>query len=141
MAKPTKNLGRPVSVHGVSPAYMQRAAIIAVLSFIFFLVMLVIFSFRRQMGYFILASAFLAVEIFTLLGLYSSRKNVLKTFERGFQYKKEQVLWNEIESVNDGPDGAGLEVIRKDADKIVLPGALYDLEIARTIITRGIAAH
>ena len=139
MAKSSKNLGKPVSIHGVSPAHLQRAAIIAILSFVFFLAMVAIFSFRRQIGYFILASAFLVVEIFTLVGFFASRRTVLEIFDNGLRYKKKQYLWDEVKSVTPYTNGSGIEVIPKSADKLLLPASLHDLEVARRLISRGLA--
>ena len=57
MSENTTALGGLRAVYGTSPALLQRAAIIAVVSFIFFLAMLVVFSLRQNIGYFILATA------------------------------------------------------------------------------------
>jgi hypothetical protein len=48
----TQELGKLKSVYGISPAYLQRAAIVAIVSFVFFLLMLVAFSLRQNIGYF-----------------------------------------------------------------------------------------
>jgi hypothetical protein len=128
-----KDLGKLLSVHGASPVYMQRAVIVAVLSFIFFLAMLVVFSFRRQMGYFILAAAFLVVELFTLLGLFNQKRNILEIRERGIKYKKKSINWDEIDSLTAGNDG-GLEITLKDRSKVLVPPSLFDLENARRFI-------
>jgi hypothetical protein len=138
LAKSSKNLGKPVSIHGVSPAHLQRAAIIAVLSFVFFLAMVAIFSFRRQIGYFILASAFLVVEIFTLVGFFTSRRTVLEIFDNGLRYKKKQYLWDEVESVTPYTDGSGIEVFLKSADKITLPATLHELKPAQGVISSAL---
>jgi hypothetical protein len=134
---PKKDLGKLLSIHGASPVYMQRAAIVAVLSFIFFLAMLAVFSFRRQIGYFILSTAFLVVEVFTLLGLFSHRRNILEIRENGLKYKKRFVSWDEIDSVTSSKD-SGVEVILKDTGKILIPPSLHDLENARRMITANL---
>lgn len=130
MPKPSEasgNLGKLISLHTVAPIHVQRAAIVAVLSFIFFLAMLVMFSYRQQFGYFILATAFMAVEIFTLLGLFSQRRNVLKIFEKGLCYKKQCLSWNEIAEIS---KNKGFQIIRADGEKIVLSETLYELDSA-----------
>lgn len=126
MAVTSKNLGKMVSIHGVQPALVQRAAIIAVLAFVFFFAMLVAFSYRQNLGYFVLASAFLVVEIFTLMGLFAQRRNVLKIFEKGFSYKKKAAFWDEIDKI--GKD-RGYEIVRLDGEKIALPGTIQDIDM------------
>lgn len=140
MPKPdetSRNLGKIQSLHAVAPIHVQRAAIVAVLSFIFFLAMLVMFSYRRQVGYFILATAFMAVEIFTLLGLFSQRRNVLKIFEKGLCYKKQCVAWDEIGSVDATPK-SGISLLLKSGSKLVLPSTLYQLDQAHQRISRAL---
>lgn len=140
MPKPdetSRNLGKVQSLHAVAPIHVQRAAIVAVLSFIFFLAMLVMFSYRRQVGYFILATAFMAVEIFTLLGLFNQRRNVLKIFEKGLCYKKQCLAWDEIESLEATPK-SGISVIKKDGARLVLPATLYELDHAHQKISRAL---
>jgi hypothetical protein len=130
MPKPSessRNLGKLVSLHAVAPIHVQRAAIVAVLSFIFFLAMLVMLSYRQHFGYFLLASAFMAVEIFTLLGLFSQRRNVLKIFEKGFSYKKKAAFWEEIEKID---KNKGYEIVRTDGEKIMLPTTIYEIDAA-----------
>lgn len=53
---------------------MQRAVFIAVLSFLFFLAMMIAFYIRQSMLYFLLASAFLIVYIFTMIAFLRLRK-------------------------------------------------------------------
>lgn len=142
MPKPSETsgtLGKLVSLHTVAPIHVQRAAIVAVLSFIFFLAMLVMFSYRRQFGYFILATAFMAVEIFTLLGLFSQRRNVLKIFEKGLCYKKQCLSWGEIQALEQNPK-SGLSIIKKDSGKLVLPATLYELDQAHRKISLALAS-
>lgn len=128
MAESSKNLGKIVSIHGVQPALVQRAAIVAVLAFVFFLAMLVAFSYRQNLGYFILASAFLVVEIFTLMGLFAQRRNVLRIFEKGFCYKKQCRGWSEVGSLT--PDKAGLKLALKEGGEIIVPNTLQEFDRA-----------
>ena len=125
MAESSKNLGKIVSIHGVQPALVQRAAIVAVLAFVFFLAMLVAFSYRQNLGYFVLASAFLVVEIFTLMGLFAQRRNVLQIFEKGMCYKKQCAAWDDIDKIN---KDKGYELVRADGEKIALPGTIHDID-------------
>jgi hypothetical protein len=123
-----------VSIHGVQPALVQRAAIVAVLAFVFFLAMLAVFSYRQSIGYFVLASAFLVVEIFTLTGLFAQRRNVLQIFEKGLCYKKQCRGWSEIGSLT--PDKTGLKLGLKDGTEITLPNTLQEFARAAKQIGR-----
>ena len=125
-----------MSIHGVQPALVQRAAIVAVLAFVFFLAMLVAFSYRQNLGYFVLASAFLVVEIFTLMGLFAQRRNVLQIFEKGLCYKKQCRGWSEIGSLT--PDKAGLKLVLKEGGEIIIPNTLHEFDLATQLIGRMI---
>ncbi len=70
MASSQKDPGKAV----MSPAHLQRAAFMAVLSFLFFLAMMIAFYVRQSMLYFLLASAFLIIYIFTMVSLIRMRK-------------------------------------------------------------------
>lgn len=132
MAETSKTLGKLVSIHGVQPALVQRAAIVAVLSFVFFLAMLVVFSIRQNIGYFVLAGAFLVVEIFTLSGLFSHRRNVLQIFENGLCYKKDCRGWSELSGLT--TDKAGVKLLLKAGGEMLLPGTLRELDKAARLI-------
>lgn len=123
-----------VSIHGVQPALVQRAAIVAVLAFVFFLAMLVAFSYRQNLGYFVLASAFLVVEIFTLMGLFAQRRNVLQIFEKGLCYKKQCRGWGEIDSLM--PDKPGLKLMLKEGGEIMVPNTLHEFNRAAQLIEK-----
>jgi hypothetical protein len=102
---------------------LQRAVFLTALSFFFFLGMMYVFYVRQGFVYFILASAFLVLYINSLVSFFSQRKNILKVYERGISFKKESVVWNEIQSVTD----AG--VILLDGDKTIpLPSSLQHLD-------------
>ena len=99
MTQQNKQLGRLESVHGISPVYLQRALIVIILSFIFFLIMLIAFSIRQQIGYFVLATAFLVVKLFTLFGWMQQRKKTVLLYEdqMPFYYP---VAWLENDKVS-----------------------------------------
>ena len=107
MKEPSKNLGRLVSVHGTAPVYLQRAAIVAVLSFIFFLAMIVLFYIRQNIGYFILSTAFLVVYVLMMISWVLQKRSVVSIFENGLRYKKFSASWDEIQAalVGKGRDG------------------------------------
>jgi hypothetical protein len=131
----TKKLGNFERVYGTSPVYLQRAAIIAVVSFVFFLSMMIAFSIRQNIGYFLLASAFLIIQLFTLFGWITQRKNELKFYENGFVYRKNTCFWHEIKSVNSKTESGmmsgkkiNFEIIKTNGEKIVLTEAIYRVE-------------
>ena len=127
---PETNLGKLESVHGIAPAYLQRAVIVAVLSFVFFMAMLVAFSLRQNIGYFILSTAFLIVYLFTMFGWLMLRKNVLKIYENGLSYKKFTARWNEIEAVEAEKNSAKIncEIRKTNGEKIVLNDSIQGIE-------------
>ena len=127
MLETTKALGKLQSVHNTSPLYLQRAAIIAVVSFMFFLAMLFAFSIRQNLGYFLLATAFLIVQLFTLFGWITQRKNELRLYENGFTYRKNACLWDEIANINlkmerrlISIEKINCEILKTNGEKIVL---------------------
>lgn len=61
--------------HPDSPAQLQRAAFVAVLSFLFFLAMMLLFYIRQSFLYFLLATAFLIVYIVMMISLVRLRRN------------------------------------------------------------------
>jgi hypothetical protein len=136
LADPAKNLGKIVSIHGVQPALVQRAAIVAVLAFVFFLAMMAVFSYRQNLGYFILASAFLVVEIFTLMGLFAQRRNVLQIFEKGLCYKKQCRGWGEIASMT--LEKAGIKITCTDGTETVIPNTLQHFDHAVNVISGSV---
>jgi type IV secretory pathway VirB6-like protein len=56
------------------PAQLQRAVFIAVLSFFFFMAMMLAFYIRQSILYFLLASAFLIVYIITMISFVRMRR-------------------------------------------------------------------
>jgi len=131
MLETTKSLGKLQAVYRTSPLYLQRAAIVAVVSFIFFLAMLVAFSIRQNLGYFLLATAFLFVQLFTLFGWITQRKNELKIYENGFTFRKNTCLWDEIKTMNIKMESRAIsvskincEIIKTNGGKIVLTEAI-----------------
>jgi hypothetical protein len=128
-------LGKLESVHGISPVFMQRAAFVAVLSFVFFIAMLVAFSMRQNIGYFLLATAFLLVQLLTLFGWLMQRRTEFKIYENGFGYKKQICLWDEIDSMAVKTEsrlvgGAKIncEIRKTDGAQIVLSEAIHGVD-------------
>lgn len=99
----------------------------ALVSFAFFLVMLLVFYVRQQIGYFILATAFLVVNIFTMIGWLMQRRNVVQVFENGISYRKDKFRWEEITGIALS-DKSGLEVSGPNGIKMKIPNSIDALE-------------
>jgi len=132
--EPPPDLGRLETVYGISPAFMQRAALVAILSFVFFIAMMVAFYIRQNIGYFLLSTAFLLVQLLTLFGWLMQRRTEFKIYENGFSYKKQFCRWDEIDSMATGaksrPVGGGgekvnCEIRKTNGEKIVLNEAIH----------------
>jgi len=120
-----EDLGKMVAAYPTAPSFVQRAAIIAILSFLFFLAMLVAFLARQQIGYLVLAAAFLILNIFTLTGFIMQRRNVVRVFEDGLGYGKSSVKWRSIASVD--TDNEGLKIVSTSGGAIRIPKTIDDL--------------
>jgi ABC-type bacteriocin/lantibiotic exporter with double-glycine peptidase domain len=126
------NLGKLEETYVIAPAYVQRAVIVAVLSFVFFMVMLIVFSIRQNILYFFLSTGFLIVYLLTMFGWLMMRKNILKIYENGLTYRKFTAHWNEIEAVepNKNGDRINCEIRKKKGEKITLTESIYQVEQA-----------
>ncbi len=129
MPPPANDLGKLVSVHVISPAYMQRAVFLVVLSFLFFLGTMFVYYLRQNILYFLLASAFLLVYLFTLFSLVMQRRNQAQIFESGLRYKMQSARWEEVDEV--GSDGT---ISLSTGKKVTLPRSLHDIEKVLEII-------
>ena len=123
MPEPEKQLGKLVAAHVLAPEHVQRAVFIAVLSFVFFLAMMVMFYLRENLLYFLLASAFLVVYVITLLSWIVQRRSGVNVFQNGISFKKQAALWDEISGVDDNGT-----VTLQSQNKILLPRSLNDLD-------------
>ena len=130
------DLGRLISVHGTSPAALQRAAIVTILSFFFFLGMLLVFYARQQIVYFVLSSSFLVVYIFTMIGLILQKRNVVSIHENGISYRKFSALWDEIKTVRSDAK-TGITLSKLTGESATISKSISDFEaIASTIRKR-----
>ena len=144
MSETIQSLGKLQAVYGTSPAYLQRAAVTAVISFVFFLAMLFVFSIRQNIGYFLLATAFLIVQIFTLVGWVTQSRSRLEIFENGFAYRKKICRWDEIAAINvktDKKQQMSCEITKKNGEKIQLSAVIHQLEQAVARFEKEIAAR
>jgi hypothetical protein len=101
VAETNKNLGKLLSVYAMAPAHLQRAVFIVILSFVFFLIMMIAYYVRQSMLYFLLSSAFLVIYVITLISWAMHRRNVVAVHENGLSYRGRSVEWSEIKSVDD----------------------------------------
>lgn len=132
----TRNLGKTVSVHGVAPATLQRVAVVAMLSFVFFLAMLVAFYIRQHLGYFLLSTGFLVVYILTMIGWIAMRRHELRIHENGIACRKFEASWSEIGEARLVP-GKGLLVVRADGASTTVAESVDGFgKIAGTVSTR-----
>lgn len=136
MATTEKDLGKLISSHSTSAAALQRAAIVAVVSFLFFLAMLIVFYLRQHIGYFALSTAFLVVYIFTLVGWVLQKRNTVRLYANGLRYKKFAAAWNEIVSVK--ADASGLELTKNRREKVLIPASIQDFGSILAAVKRGV---
>ncbi|MBL8123733.1 MAG: hypothetical protein KIT61_11275 [Pyrinomonadaceae bacterium] len=129
-----KNLGKLVAIHGTSPVFLQRAAIVAAVSFLFFFAMLIAFYLRQHFGYFLLSTAFLIVFVFTLIGWWLQKRNAVEIFANGLRYNKRELRWQEIKAI-ESPDRE-LVLIQPDGEKLAISGTIYALDEIEHYIRR-----
>ena len=127
MSRPTKKaLGPLVSSHGISPVFLQRAAIIAIVSFLFFLATLAYFYIQQQLIYFVLSSAFLVVYIFTMVSWVFQKRNIVSIYENGIARRKFITTWDEIKSVTAEAD-SGITIVKSDGESLTIPKTTADI--------------
>ena len=127
------SLGKLIAVHGVSPAFQQRAAAVAGLSLLFFLAMMVALYARGHFGYFLLATAFLVVFLFTMAGWWMQRRSVVKLFERGVAFRKFLAQWEDIATVEHEPGGP-LRLTTTDHRSASIPRTVQGLGVLEIYI-------
>ncbi|MEP6849725.1 MAG: hypothetical protein ABI999_12785 [Acidobacteriota bacterium] len=133
MPDSTKDLGKLIGSHGIAPVFIQRAVVISIISFLFFLAMMLGFYLRQNLGYFLLATAFLLVYLITMFSWMMQRKTELRIFENGLSFKKKSIRWTEIKQVGD--DGV---LDANDGTKMTFPRSLRDFDaVINTIRARA----
>src|SRR4030095_6463909 len=123
---PSHDLGRLVGLHATSPPALQRAAIVAIVSFFFFMATLVVFYVQQSIAYFILSTAFLIVYIFTLIGWVMQKRNAVSIFENGISYRKFSASWNEIKSVKADPQ-TGITLVKDNGETLTIGNTTADI--------------
>jgi hypothetical protein len=136
MVETVNGLGRLVSVHSTAPVFLQRAAIVAMVSFTFFLAMLLGFYVRHHFGYFLLATAFL------VLGWWMQKRNILKIYENGISYKKFTIRWDEVAGFHEeAGEKSSVSMTLTDQNKrsVTIPSTIDRVEQASALIRSRIA--
>lgn len=137
---PEPKLGKLIAVHSTSPAFLQRAAIVAALSFLFFLVTLIFYLVWQNFLYFVLASGFLIVQLFTIVGWWMQKRNAVSIYSTGLIYRKRQIAWNEIKGVSRPADG-GLVLDPANSDVLTIPASIQGLDRIETFIRERSEFH
>jgi magnesium-transporting ATPase (P-type) len=121
-----KKLGSLISSHGISPVFLQRAVIIAILSFLFFLITLIFFYLQQGFMYFILSTAFLIIYVFTMIGWVMQKRNVVSIHENGIARRNFITTWDEIKSVTAEAD-SGITIVKSDGESLTIPKTTADI--------------
>jgi len=130
------DLGPIVTEHRIAADQVQKVAIVAPLSFIFFLAMLVAFYLRNSLGYFILSSGFLVVYLFTMFGFFSMKKKVFRFHHHGISFKKIRLPFELISKVH-LDSRVGL-VIDSSEGRLIVPQSISGLAQIATELDRRI---
>ena len=105
---------------------MQRAVIIAILSFFFFLGTLIFFYLQQGFMYFILSTAFLVIYIFTMIGMGLQKRNLVSVYEHGIVRRNFTATWDDIKSVK-AETGTGITIVKSDGEQLVIPESTADI--------------
>ena len=130
-----------MNTHPASAGFLQRGAIVAFLSFVFFLITLAAFYLLGSFVYFLLSTAFLIVYLFTLISWILQKRNAVSVFENGMAYKGTRLLWSDIGSVR--ADAGSLTITRDDPagqkrDEIVIPSGVAAFPELVAAVRRGV---
>ncbi len=88
---------------------------------------MVIFYLQQGFVYFLLSTAFLVIYLVTMTSWVLQRRNVVKIYENGIEYRNYSCLWDEIESISAG-EGNTVEVRTKGGGKFTLPNTISGLD-------------
>jgi len=124
-----KQLGRLIAVHPISPAHLQRAVLLAILSFIFFMSMMFAFYLLKNLVFFLLATAFLMIYLATMYSFITGRKKTVEVFENGLRIGKTSAIWSDVESVD---DTAGIQLT--NGKKLEIPRSICEREVLMTLV-------
>lgn len=130
MTPPNIELGRLVSAHRLAPEQMQRAVFVAVLSFLFFLATMFGFYIRQNFIYFLLSTSFLLVYLVTMFSFVMQRRNVVKLYENGIEFRKFACTWQDLSSAERtaGRTSTTLTIKTKEGGQVVIPSTIQGFE-------------
>ena len=117
----------------MAPAALQRAVFIAVLAFLFFLGMMVLYYVREWLGYFLLSTAFLLVYIVMMISFVLQRRRVIELYEGGLKIKDRPIYWDDIRSLS--PEGT---LKLKRGRSVAIASALNDRDRLIDAIRRNV---
>ena len=132
------DLGKLIAVHSTSPVFLQRAAIVAALSFLFFLVALIFYLVWQSFLYFMLATGFLIVQLFTMIGWWMQKRNAVSIYSNGIFYQKRSIFWNEVRRV-EIKDDLSLSIELSFGDSISLPSSIQGIDRVQSFIQERMA--
>jgi hypothetical protein len=127
------NLGKLISVHGVSAALLQRSVIVIIISLFFALAMFVGFLITQKFVLLLLAAAFFAINILTLFSLLAQRKKVLSLYEQGFIYNKLPCRFDEIASLQ-VKTKTSCQILTTSGEKFLLNESISEIESLISVI-------
>ena len=112
---------------------MQRAVLLGVLSFVFFMSTMFAYYLLQKPLYFLLATAFLAIYLFTMYSFITGRKKTVEVFENGIRMGKTSALWTEVRRVTE----KGVIEIEGQKD-LEIPQSIYERESLIAKIRSGL---
>jgi ABC-type bacteriocin/lantibiotic exporter with double-glycine peptidase domain len=127
------DLGPHISSHGTSPVFLQRAVIVAILSFVFFIITLLFFYIQQELMFFVMSTAFLVIYILTMISWVMQKRNTVSIYANGIAYRKFSSTWDEIKSVA-ADTRSGITIVKLDGERAVIGRSISGVnEIASTI--------
>ncbi|MDI1241624.1 MAG: hypothetical protein PSX80_06850, partial [bacterium] len=87
--------------------------------------------------YFVLATGFLIVQIFTMTGWWMQKRNAVTIYANGLQYRKRTLRWSEIERV-ERRDDLSLAIISYVGEGIVIPSSFQGTDRIESFIRERI---
>ena len=129
---PEPKLGKIIAVHSTSPAFLQRAAIVAALSFLFFLIALIFYLVWQSFLYFMLATGFLIVQLFTMIGWWMQKRNAVSIYANGILFRRRTIPWSEITGAE--MKDSSLMIALSSDESVDLPGSIQGLDRVQAFI-------
>lgn len=124
---PEPNLGKLIAVHSTSPAFLQRAAIVAGLSFFFFLIAIIFYLVWQSFLYFMLASGFLIVQLFTMIGWWMQRRNAVFIYANGVSIRGRSLTWQQIASL-ERDDTGSLSLVSTEGETLLIARSIHGVD-------------